>query len=185
MGIRIKGLNTLQKQLEKQINVFNSAFKQKLGKMARDLIYKRVKSGYGVDELNTRTASRQRLKPLSPSYIEQRQGRAAYFTKSGKVVRVPASTSFKPRKPKLGPFGAPGRSNLTLSGQMLEAIRYESNARGIRVFIQNSARDDGYTNAEIAELVQDARPFFVLTQDELTVLVREIERELRKSTRRK
>jgi len=199
MGIRIKGLDKLQRELKRQIDIFDSAFKQRLGKMARDLIYKRVKSGYGVDELSNR-ATRSRLKPLAQSYVEQRSGRAAYFTKNGKVLRVPASESFKPRKPKLGAFGSPGRSNLTLTGQMLEAIRYESNARGIRVFIQNSARDDGHTNAEIADLVQSGgsytnangnkvtippRPFFVLTQDELTVLVREIERELRKKTRRK
>lgn len=184
MGIRIKGLDSVRRELEKKINIFTVQFNQKLGKMARDLIYKRVKSGYGVTSLNPDVAQQTRLKKLSPSYIEQRQGKAAYFTKSGKVVRVPAGTNFKPKKPKLGAFGAPGRSNLTLSGQMLEAIRYEANARGVKVFIDNSARDDGYTNAEIAEFVQKARPFFILTRDELTVLVREIEREIKKVSRR-
>lgn len=160
MGLRIRGLDKLQKELEQKINVFNAQFRLKLGQMARDLIYKRVKSGYGTTNLQPGNAKRARLKPLSKSYVEQR------------------------RKRKLGKFGSPGRSNLTLSGQMLDAILVQANARGIKVYIDNSKRDDGYTNAEIAEFVQKARPFFVLTQDELTVLVREIERELRTKTRR-
>lgn len=162
MGLRIKGLEKLRQELERKININNSTFRLKIGKMARDLIYKRVKSGYGTSSTDPITAVRTRLKPLSQSYIDQR----------------------KKNKKTFGEFGSVKRSNLTMTGQMLDAIRYEANSRSIRVYVDDSQRDDGMTNAEVARYVQEARPFFVLTRDELTVLIREIERELKKLSRR-
>lgn len=187
MAIKIRGLDRLQRDLENTTRqVFGSTFKLKLGKLARDIIYRRVKSGFGVVSTERAPSEKRRLKPLSQSYIEQREGRAVYFTKNGKVLRVPASSRFRVQRPRLGEFGSPRRSNLTFTGQMLNALRYEANARGISLFIENSPRrDDPYTNKEIAEFVQEqGRPFFTLTTDELTILIREIEREVRKITRR-
>ena len=163
MGFRIKGLEKLKKDLRDAITLNSAVFKLTIGKLARDLIYKRTKSGFGVDSISNTSANKRRLAPLSSSYVKQRGKRQSF-----------------------GEFGSVRKSNLTLTGQMLDAISYEAKARGVRVYIDTSTREDGkHTNAEVAEFVQDAgRPFFILTQDELTVVVRAIERELRKKTRR-
>ena len=58
-----------------------------------------------------------------------------------------------------------GRSQLTLSGQLLESITYVANPanKSVRVFVGNSQRDDGESNVAIAKKNIDAgRPFMGL-----------------------
>lgn len=184
-GIRIKGIDSLKRSLEQKVkDIFSPAFRFKLGATARDLIYRRVKSGYGVSSVSALNPEKKRLAPLSSSYIERREGRAIYFTKNGKVLRIPAGSKFRFTRPKVGEFFGARRSNLTFTGQLLDAIAFEASARGIRLFIESSQRDDGRTNDEVARLVQKDRPFFTLTRDELRVLTQLIEAETRKITRR-
>lgn len=185
--VKVKGLEKLREALQQRFTgTFNASFNLMLAKKARDIIYKRTKSGRGVTQLGG-TAAPKRLDRLSPSYIEARQGKAIYFTRNGKVIRAPASGNFRITKPTFGPFGSPGKSNLTYSGQMLESIRVQASARGFRVEIPNTKRSgSSLTNADVAKHVQDnGRPFFALTEDEIQILVREIQREVRKLTRRK
>ena len=162
--VKVKGLEKLRDALENRFKgTFNASFNLLLAKKARDIIYKRTKSGRGVTDVGPR-AQPARLARLSTPYVERRK-------KTGVA----------------GPFGSPGKSNLTYSGQMLESIRVQANARGFRVEIPNTRRaNSNLTNSRVAQYVQDnGRPFFALTQDEIQILVREIEREVRKLTRRK
>jgi len=187
--VKVNGLEKLSAALKQRFEgTFSAAFNLLLAKKAADIVYKRTKAGRGVS-LTTlgNAAGPARLTPLSPSYIEARQGKAIYFTRGDKVIRVPASKSFRIAKPTFGPFGSPGKSNLTYSGQMLQSISIQASARGFRVYVPNTKRSgSSLTNADVAKLVQDnGRPFFALTQDEIQILVREIQREVRKLTRRK
>lgn len=187
ISVRVKGLDKLKRALDERFkNSFSPTLRLRLGRLAREIIYKRVKSGKGVTDL-TSEPQKNRLKPLSTSYIEVRKGLAKYFVKDGSLRRVPNSESFRIDRPKLGPFGSPNRSNLTFTGQMLESLSYEATARGFRVFVPSSSRrNESVTNAQVARWVQEqGRNFLALTPDELTILVREIEREVRKLTRRK
>ena len=162
--VNVRGLEKLREALKQRFTgTFNASFNLMLAKKARDIIYKRVKAGRGVTSVGP-NAQPSRLARLSIPYIERR-----------KRTGVP------------GAFGSPGKSNLTYSGQMLESIRVQASARGFRVEVPNSKRSNSnLSNSEVAQYVQDnGRPFFALTVDEIQFLVREIEREVRKLTRRK
>ena len=65
------------------------------GEAARDLIVARTRRGFGVEKTG---ANQQRLKPLSQSYIKQRQ------------------------RSSLDPTTSARKSNLTFSGQLLRSI---------------------------------------------------------------
>lgn len=71
---------------------------KKLAQKAVDLIRKRTKLGYGVDEHN---ASKSKLKPLSEGYVKARKRKG-----------TDSSTTSK-------------KSNLTLTGDMLKDLKYE------------------------------------------------------------
>lgn len=130
---------------------------QKIGIYARDTIYKRVKSGGGVDDDTSDSAAKKGLKKLSKDYVEKRK-----------------------KKPGKGEYFSPGRSNLTYTGQMLDAIDFKVSRGVVTVFIKNNKRSDGKnTNKEVAEYVRDARPFFTLTVPEQRVLFRDIEKNVR------
>lgn len=193
--IKVRGLDKLKKQFDEvnEKNLFSNQFKFLLGKLIRDIIYKRTKAGQGVSDLGDGPGiTKQRLAPLSKSYKEQRAGKVAFFTdKVGRVIPYIPKIA-----PRLGEFGSANKSNLTYRGLMLKAIQFQATSQGIRVYIDNNRREGSdLTNAEVAEYVQQdgstrrggirpGRPFFNLTDDELTIVIREIEKELRKITRR-
>lgn len=152
---------------------------QKIGIYAKDTIYKRVKSGGGVDDDTSDTAAKTQLKKLHPNYVNYRK-----------------------KYPGKGDYFSPGRSNLTYTGQMLDAIDFKVSKGVVTLFIKNNKRDDGkHTNKEIAEfnrvahptrkgkpgskpkknkqLIVPARPFFTLTVPEQRVLFRDIEKNVR------
>ncbi len=187
---KISGIDGLKRKINQLSgrNIFTRTFQLSLGRLVRDIIYKRTKAGYGVSSLTqTDGTVKQKLAPLSSSYIAQRQGRIAFFTnKLGQTVPILAKN-----KPKLGEFGTPTKSNLTYTGQMLRNIEYKITTQGVDIFISNNKRtSDKLTNSEVAKFVQNAgqgrpaRPFFNLTEDEFKILIRSVETEIRKITRR-
>ena len=161
-------------------------FMQSLAKQARDLIYKRVKSGKGITDNGD---SSTRLKPLSSEYILQRKGGVRYFFKDGTLRRVAKSKGFKIKKPSFGEFGTPTKSNLTFSGQMLNAMGYKSSATGSRgvfeIFIKRSRRSDSdKTNADIASYVEEnGRKFMGLTLGERRILLQQLESRVKNIAR--
>jgi hypothetical protein len=159
----------------------STQIKNKMAAKAADLIFKRVKSGFGVDGLNKEASKtkKKKLNPLSKKYINYRKGVVDFNTRDGKRV------NFKVKSPPvLGDFASPTRSNLTLSGQMLKAIKYRVN-RNIEIFIDDSRRDDGESNPQIAQWVQDqGREFFALTSDELKIVVKIFDDHVTKSIKK-
>ena len=156
-----------------------------LGKKITEVIYRRVKSGRGVSSL-TGSANPQGLKPLSKSYIAWRKGLVLFFRtkKNKKLVAVPKKKmNFKP--PVLGEYGSPGKSNLTLSGQMLKAIEYRVKPKAIEMFINKKTRskvrpnEKPLTNEQVAAYVQKERPFFALTEGEIRIIKRDYRNRLR------
>lgn len=198
---------------------------QRLARKCREIVWRRVKSGKGVnaDNKEADATSSEKLAPLSKSYIEYRRGVSFFRTlKNGKVVRfgneqtgfntertgfsgkinkkggyskgarskIRFTKAFRFQKPSLGEFGRPAKSNLTLTGAMLDSITLEYDDGGFRLYIPNSMRPDGKTNAQVAKYVSNggsytngngkkvtipARPFFALTKGELRILTRELD----------
>jgi len=161
--------------------VKSRGFYLRLGEKARDIVYKRAKAGGGVSSDTIPNPSPKKLAALGPSYITFRRG------------------------VKLGSFGAPGRSNATLSGQMLDALTVEAKRFGFEVFIKDNSRSDiqlipkrksaspsnrsksrnprksipqNLTNAQVYQFYREQRPFLGLTRDEQRIIVREIRRAI-------
>lgn len=185
----------------------------RLARKCREIIYRRVKSGYGVDNDKDDAANTNKitLKKLSKSYVDYRNGIVIFRkgkngnvyaisnTEFTRVVRgatsrgrgksgVGSSTKIGYKKeqtitpPKLGAFGRPGKSNLTLTGQMLDSMAIVADGVGFKLYIPATARVDAdgnpseLTNKQVAEYVSLlGRPFLALTDGEVRILSQELE----------
>ncbi len=164
--IRVIGLKEFQRDYQKEIEqLLNRTFMLELANQARKLIYARTKQGFGSFD-----GTKFKLAPLKPSYIKVRS-KLADAGRLGRFAELGTS---------------PASSNLTLSGQMLEAITVsEVASRRFTLTVNDNQRDDGETNQQIAQYVTlGGRPFFELTSSEQLVLFKEIERAVRRAVRR-
>lgn len=129
-----------------------------IGQKMVTLIQGRTRSGLGADG--------SPLKPLSPSYIEARKG-------------------LKKTKIKTGRFFKPEQSNLTVTGQMVDSIKYEVGDGFARAFIDDSKkRNDGQSNKTIADKVaSEGREFMGLTEQDNKTINRMVEREANRIVR--
>lgn len=168
--LKVTGLKEFEKEYIRSLTtVFNRTYFLSLARRARDLIYARVKSGMGVDNDQDSAPVKIRLFPLSPKYVKIRS-RLQEAGRLGRAARLGTT---------------PGKSNLTLTGQMLESIAIDDLPSGFRLTIPESDRDDGKTNADVALYVSNAgRPFFALTDQEQLILFRQIEKDVRNALRR-
>lgn len=140
------------KKLEKTVaESIKKAALVDVGVFARDLIVKRTRLGYGVEK---DLGSKKRLAKLSPNYIKRR--------------KMFAGLSENTR---------PSRSNLTLTGQMLNSIISTAKA-GIIEIKPTGTRTDGKRNADIAQYNEDGgkgrpkRIFMRISQLEFKQIVR-------------
>ena len=126
-------------------------------------IYQYTKRGYSLAGRRAE-GDPEKLKPLSPNYIEYRRR----LQKSGKTQsKKGLKGGAKPRDlPKLGEFFSAARSNLTFTGQMLDALKTTVDGISGRatVFVDDTPRTDSdLTNAEVAvKVAKDGRPFLGL-----------------------
>jgi hypothetical protein len=128
----------------------------------KDRIYAVTKTGKSIIDGSS-------LKKLSPSYVDFRR-------------------KYKGAKGEL--FG-PNKSNLTLTGQMLESLHGTANFRTQSVSVNLiGTRDDGLKNSKLAEYVEEqGRPFLGLDQKGKERLkqfaLRDIRRQLKNRVQRK
>ena len=160
-----RDLSNFLKDLKRTL--FQRRTMQRFGETTKDIIFKRTKSGFGVDNDRIRNPRKKRLKGLSPEYIRQRQKRG---------VR--------------GQFGSPSRSNLTNTGQLLDSIRVSATSRGFKVSIPNTPRkrvgneSRVPSNRDVANFVRKERAFFALTRAEQRIVEREVGLLVRRVFRR-
>jgi len=120
-----------------------------------------------------------KIKELSPGY---KKWRRKVFKNNGKLLRDRGSIRF-------GDFFSPNRSNLTLTGQMLDALTHKtipSDAQMV-VTVKNTARkNDELSNSQVAkEVAENGRPFLGIDTKTKDIVRRKIITELRRSLRRK
>ena len=156
----IEDLNKVVKFLKSlQSDIFSRRGMSSVGELAKDVIFKRTKSGFGVNNDRIISPAKVRLRPLSASYIIQRRKRG---------VR--------------GAFGSAGTSNLTNTGNLLDSMVVSARVGSVTIEIPNTRRRDGKINKDIARFVAiNGRPFFALTRDEQTIVRRDIETRIRKT----
>jgi len=175
-----KDFTKVTKALDSTVReIVSQAFLKVLAEKARQIIYRRTKSGKGV---NPSSGSEQTLKALSPRYIEYRKGNFSFTTKKkGKKVTANA------KKPRLGEFGSPSKSNLTLTGEMLDSIQIKIQKYGFLLYFPNTKHkwSKRVTVRQLAQYVQEnGRPFFSLSQGEIRVLLKAVQDDVRKQLRR-
>jgi len=123
----------------------------KIGKFARDRIVAETRKG------NDLTNNGAKQPELSEAYIAWRRGVVsarkieAGVHKTGdfaKAARISGQNKIQPDST----FFKPAKSNLTLTGQLLESIEYTVKAEDKTIIIEpTGSRDDGKTNKEVAE----------------------------------
>lgn len=185
--------------------------------MMRDIIWKRVKTGNGVSSTTDTSPSKEKLAPLSGNYIKWRKGEHIFFQKRDSRNQLYLVNLTKKQWPKitgpvLGQYGTATRSNLTLSGQMLDSMVGSVTPKGtVQVVIPATVRKPIYrkggppilnktnlTNAELARIQEEGgtwhngsvnvtlppRPFFALTEGEQRIISQAYEKALRQELER-
>lgn len=158
-----RDIKFLQQDLKKLVeSIVSREMLETIGARVVEIIQKRTRSGKGLDKdaQGVGGAGLTNLKPLSEMYREAR------------------------KKMILGPFASANRSNLTMSGELLESIIYKIVGRDVVIEVENSDRGDGLTNKQLAKYVTDqGRPFFGLSTTEGKILDNFIRRLIRERLR--
>lgn len=141
-------IDKIAKALIKAENEIKSAKNmQVITQISVEMIQERVRDrGKGVAN---RGGNEHNLAPLKPSTIKARS------------------------RKKLHPKTSPARSNLTETGQMLDALRAKGIRKGVgRITINPKRRGTTITNDEVSFFVSGKRPFMDLSKSELARLTK-------------
>lgn len=159
-----KDVKDLPADLQKIFDsLFDKEMLQVVADWIRDTIYKRTKSGKGLNKINRGIGgtTNEPLKPVSDSYAEFRKGKIT------------------------GPFPPSGRkSNLTFTGELLESIRASVENGSVKVEIPSGTHNSGIVLRELLDLVEKTRPFFGLSETERKTLDSMIGRMIREKLRK-
>jgi hypothetical protein len=132
-------------------NVVTSQLLQTLAERAVEMVRTRTRLGYGVSG-ETFGGAQQKLEKLAKSTVDKRR-------RLSKQGRLSGQTT-------------PARSNLTETGELLDSIQFRIRGPRVEVFI------GGGRNQQVASYVSDARPFFTLSQSEVSRLADLIEQAI-------
>lgn len=146
---------------------------------AKDLIVTRTRLGFGAVE----DQPKQKLAKLSESYKLYRKG-----LKKGEVRFIPKRgpkadeiVSFEAKGlPRLSSKTTTGKSNLTLTAQMLDSLKESVIGPGRFKIKPTGTREDGkHTNEQVAGFVADnGRPFLALSEQDEKQLSQFLEKVL-------
>lgn len=162
MKIKAKDINLSLDKLKpsivkKTIGAVDSNDLLHICKFVADMIIRRTRLGFGVRDNGEKREKLAELKGRPKPYKSTIQRRETLKERG-----------------QLSNETTPTKSNLTMTGQMLNAISYKVKKLGGIIFIKDSTRRDGKnTNKEIAEYVSKNRPFFHLSDSEIRQLKRE------------
>ena len=189
--VNIKGLDNVTKLIDKFLK--NDITKAKtlleIGVFVRDRIKSFTRTGKSIA-----SGSPAKLKELRESYKAMRRGEVKFRkTKDGRLI-VSKTPDEKLAEVDVT-FFSPGRSNLTFSGQMLEAVKHKVNVknRTVNIEVDDSSRSGKYetlTNKEVAQHVAaNGRPFLGLDKVGIDrvkkIILASIRKELFKSRLKK
>lgn len=158
---------------------------REIAQFIRTRVYQYTKRGQSL-------VQESRLQPLSTGYVEYRKrlarGEKTKTTKRLKKIGLKKIAKALEMR-KFGEFFSPSRSNLTLTGQMLDALKTDVDPGGGRaiVFVDDTPRkDDDLTNAEVAVKVAKAgRPFLGLDRVGRDRIRRMVIADLRRKLKRR
>jgi len=181
--VKILGLDNLLSRIELAIrkDVATNKLLTDVGEFIVERVRATTRSGKSL-------STGKKLKRLSKSYIEMRQGIVKFRTINGR--RVPFQEPDERLKEVDTQFFSPDYSNLTFTGQMLRALRYITNSTAAMVVVdvKDSSRRGKYeklTNDVVAQYVADnGRPFVALDKTGVARVKAIIKDGIRKSFKR-
>jgi hypothetical protein len=167
----------LEYKLEKAIG--RGSLLSELATFMRERVYTNTKRGYyaGVKK------NLAKFKPLSDGYVMMRQAALSDEVKASGKTLLGGKRSAKAKRKKalkqFGDFFNPKKANLTLTGEMLDALDsdYSTGDKTVRVFVQSSGRSDdsGLTNRDVAiKVAADGRPFLGIDTKGVNTMTRMI-----------
>jgi len=165
----------LQYKLDRAIGDKNML--KDLATFMRTRIYTNTKRGYyaGIRK------NLAKFKPLSDGYIQMRQFALKDEIKSNSKTVFGGKRSAKSKRKKalkqFGEFFNAKKSNLTLTGEMLNALdtSIDTGAPSVSVFVKPSSRSDdsGLTNLDVAiKVAEDGRPFLGIDAKGINTMTR-------------
>jgi len=132
-----------------------------IAKDAADRVKKRTRLGYGV---KNRGDKKDKLKALTSTAYKKHRKKSADLNRQ---------------------YTKPNKSNLTFTGQLLDAITGRARGKKIEVYMKED-RDDGEKNSDIVGYQSDqGRDFFELTDKEIKGLRNQLKKDLIKLLRKK
>lgn len=146
----------------------------------------RLVKGYSMKKISEEAANQIRKRTRLGFGVK---GGERGGTKINFKIEAPHTDKYKKfrkkNKAKLSPATAPGKNNLTLSGQLLDSIAGKATKNVATIFFKED-RNDGVANSDIVEgQAKQGRTFFELTDKELKGLQNQIKKDLIKSLRKK
>lgn len=141
-------------------------------------IKRRTRLGYGV---SSNGGKREKLKALDPKYVTN--VRSVGKKRDGFRKKKGGGYAKKYKKgANLSSETTPKKSNLTFTGQLLNAIIGLSPSKGLVKITFNENRKDGVKNSDIVLGQEDqGRPFFYLTRTELKRLKDKLRVDLKRN----
>jgi len=178
----------LQYKLDSAISDKNML--NELADFMRTRIYQNTKRGYyGGTRKNL-----AKFKPLSEGYIFMRQMALKDEIKANAKTILGGKRSAKSKRKKalkkFGDFFNPKKCNLTLTGDMLDALDSSIDTSGpsARVFVRPSGRSDdsGLSNQAVAiKVAEDGRPFLGIDIKGINTMTRKVIASVRRKLRGK
>jgi len=166
-----KQFQVAAKKIQDNLNSINSNENlQKIAPQIVTMMQSRVRRGFGVDKSGDK---QKKFTPLSKSYIEYRAGRAVYFKhpSTNKTVRVEKSKKtsmyFKFKTPINKNVTSVSRSNLSLTGQMIDSIKYSILNSKIKLYLSNPRAEKLAGFHETGSKILPRRRFFHLSDMEI------------------
>lgn len=161
---------------------------KELADYLKERIYSFTKRGISL-------VTNDKLKPLSPGYVKWRRTLGSSKQKNPARRRFDGFRQHRLGKKKkrntniqTGDFFSPARSNLTLTGQMLDALTtdVDTTIGQFKVTVKDNVRRDGEkTNLEVAKEVADnGRPFLGIDAKGMDIMRRKVIQNLRRKLKR-
>ena len=146
-------LQTLEKLKKAYAELLKANNMKKIAASSEDVVRARTRRGYGVKKNEEK---KEKLAKLKPSYVTKRE----------KMSNLSEKTT-------------PGKSNLTLSGKMLDSLESRAEKYGFKIYPGNTRAEKLTEYAEDGSANREPRPYMHLSDKEILKIKQEIDRTLR------
>jgi hypothetical protein len=168
-----KKIDKIKDRINKILYKLNKKDMDGIASFIERMVRVRTRLGFGVKR---ESGEKYKLKELKGRPNAMLNTVSRVFTgKSLKVGSTIYQRELMKKRGELSNLTTPMKSNLTMTGQLLDSIKWKIDKLTITLFFDSNRRKDGRnTNNEIANYVSEKRPFFNLSKQEIEQVKREV-----------